>query len=205
MECFQSSPSRVPPFGISGTFDVWHLRWLSHRNSWELGRRLILSFPSIWTCIAKKSCTNLDMHVENHPSVLRLCSPLFWHRKRCVLFAIALTQRKKAVSAVPDAPRMGLFVMPLPRAWRILRPKSCGVVRNQDFHECSPLWSIVAYKYMCIIYIYILILILLLLSLLLLSLLLFYIYIWGTVKMVEDHFSIAGVFCERYARNTVKR
>ena len=26
---------------------------------------------------AKKSCTNLDMHVENHPSVLRLCSPLF--------------------------------------------------------------------------------------------------------------------------------
>ena len=32
-----------------------------------------------------------------------------------------------------------------------------------------------------------------------------YIYIWGTVKMVEDHFSIAGVFCQRYARNTVKR
>ena len=32
-----------------------------------------------------------------------------------------------------------------------------------------------------------------------------YIYIWVTIKMVEDHFSIAGVFCQRCARNTVKR
>jgi hypothetical protein len=31
------------------------------------------------------------------------------------------------------------------------------------------------------------------------------IYIWVTVKMVEDHFSIAGVFVCRCARNTVKR
>ena len=41
---------------------------------------------------------------------------------------------------------------------------------------------------MCIIYIYIYINIIIIIII---------IYIWGTVKMVEDHFSIAGVFCER--------
>ena len=28
--------------------------------------------------------------------------------------------------------------------------------------------------------------------------------IWATVKMVENYFSIAGVFCQRFAQNTVK-
>ena len=33
----------------------------------------------------------------------------------------------------------------------------------------------------------------------------FNLFIWVTVKMFEDHFSTAGVFCQRCARNTVKR
>ena len=32
-----------------------------------------------------------------------------------------------------------------------------------------------------------------------------YMCVWVTVKMVEDHFSIAGVFCQRCAQNIVKR